>query len=105
MQCRNIAPDESIHLTRRAFFLSLKGLMTSTVEPYIGLLIQVPLVGMFIWFTLRQNKDFLEAMEKRDEQWRGFLNSHTESTNQAIGRIAEEVKSLSREVSALRSKD
>lgn len=69
---------------------------------YISLLIQVPLVGMFIWFTLRQNKDFLDAMEKRDAQWRDFLNKHTESNNQAIGRIAEEVKTLARELSELR---
>lgn len=72
---------------------------------YISLLIQVPLVGMFIWFTLRQNKDFLDAMEKRDEQWREFLSNHTESTNQAIGRIAEEVKTLARELSELRGRN
>ena len=69
---------------------------------YIGLLVQVPLVGMFIWFTLRQNKDFLDAMGKRDEQWRNFLEHQTKSTNDAISRIAEEVKSLGREVSELR---
>lgn len=73
-------------------------------ETYIGLLIQVPLVGMFIWFTLRQNKDFLAAMEKRDEQWREFLKDHTNTTNAAISRIAEEVKCIGREVSELRGK-
>jgi Na+/phosphate symporter len=79
--------------------------MEAAINSYIGLLIQVPLVGMFIWFTLRQNKDFLTAMERRDEQWREFLSNHTESTNQAIGRIAEEVKTLAREVSQLRGRD
>ena len=73
-------------------------------ESYVSLLIQVPLVGMFIWFTLRQNKDFLTAMEKRDEQWRGFLREHTESSNSAISRIAEEVKGLSREMSELKGR-
>ena len=79
--------------------------MEAALNSYIGLLIQVPLVGMFIWFTLRQNKDFLTAMERRDEQWREFLNNHTESTNQAIGRIAEEVKHLAREVSEMRGRE
>lgn len=77
----------------------------TNIETYLGLLIQVPLVGMFIWFTLRQNKDFLTAMEKRDEQWREFLRDHTDSTNAAIGRIAEEVKLLSREVSEMRGRN
>lgn len=77
----------------------------TNIETYLGLLIQVPLVGMFIWFTLRQNKDFLTAMEKRDEQWREFLREHTDSTNAAIGRIAEEVKLLSREVSEMRGRN
>jgi len=72
---------------------------------YISLLVQVPLVGMFIWFTLRQSKDFLSAMEKRDEQWRIFLKDHTEATNMAIGRIAEEVKNLGREVSEMRGRN
>ena len=73
-------------------------------EAYIGLLAQVPLVGMFIWFTLRQNKDFLTAMEKRDDQWREFLRTQTESTNSAISRIAEEVKLMARELSELRGR-
>lgn len=81
------------------------------LEPYIGLFIQIPLVVLFVWFALRQNKDFLDAMAKhdeqiakRDEQWRIFLKEHTESTNAAISRIAEEVKSIAREVSELRGR-
>ncbi len=71
---------------------------------YISLLIQIPLVGIFVWYSSRQNKDFLDAMAKRDEQWRAFLHEHTESTNAAISRIAEEVKSLGREVSEMRGR-
>ena len=72
--------------------------MTQGAEGYISLLVQIPLVGMFIWFTLRQNHDFLTAMEKRDEQWRIFLKAQTDSMSTAISRIAEEVKNLGREV-------
>lgn len=76
-----------------------------SIEAYIGLLVQVPLVGLFIWFALRQSGEFLKAMEKRDEQWRDYLRSQTESTIAAISRIAEEVKNLGREVSELRGRN
>ena len=74
------------------------------LQPYVGLFVQIPLVVLFVWFASRQNKDFLDAMSKRDEQWRAFLREHTESTNAAISRIAEEVKSLGREVSEMRGR-
>jgi len=79
--------------------------MNTNTEAYIGLLVQIPLVGMFIWFTLRQNKDFLTAMEKRDDQWREFLRAQTESMNSAISRIAEEVQLMGRELSELRGRN
>lgn len=71
---------------------------------YISLLIQIPLVGIFVWYSSRQNKDFLDAMEKRDAQWRTFLQEHTALTNAAIARIAEEVKLLGREISEMRGR-
>jgi Na+/phosphate symporter len=79
--------------------------MPQSAESYISLLMQIPLVGMFIWFTIRQNHDFLSAMEKRDEQWRVFLKAQTDSRNDAIARIAEEVKNLGREISELRGRN
>ena len=44
-----------------------------TVEPWIALLVQVPLVGVFIWYSLqiaKRTEDtqrmFIEALDKRD---------------------------------------
>jgi len=74
-------------------------------EPYISLLIQVPLVGIFVWFAQNMIKQFNDSIDKRDSAWREFLKEHTQSTNAAIGRIAEEVKTLGREVSELRGKN
>jgi Na+/phosphate symporter len=79
--------------------------MTSNVENYIGLLIQVPLVGIFVWFALSLIKQFNESMNKRDEAWREFLKEITNSTNAAIARIAEEVKGLGREISEMRGRN
>lgn len=36
-------------------------------EQWISLLIQVPLVGVFIWFALTNQKQFMDALDKRDE--------------------------------------
>ena len=76
------------------------------MEPYIGLLIQVPLVGVFIWFALKLVSIFMESLEKRDQQWQNFLREQREATTAAINamgtRMGEEMKALSREVYELR---
>lgn len=57
--------------------------MPANIESWVALLIQVPLVGVFIWYSLNLGKQavesqklFLEALDKRDV---GF-----ESRNQAV---------------------
>ena len=64
------------------------------METYIGLLIQVPLVGVFIWFALRLVDIFLKSLEQRDGQWQSFLREQREANNMAMGRLAEELKSI-----------
>ena len=39
----------------------------------IYLLIQVPLVGIFVFFTLRLSRDFREDTKVRDVQWQTFI--------------------------------
>jgi hypothetical protein len=56
------------------------------------MLVQVPLVGVFIWFSLKMNEHNLAAMSKRDAEWREFLREQREANNQALGRLAEELK-------------
>lgn len=66
-----------------------------TTDAWVSLLIQVPLVGIFIWFTLKLNEQNQTAATKRDDEWRGFLKEQREASNAALARIAEEVKTLS----------
>lgn len=76
------------------------------VSDYIGLLIQVPLVGVFIWFALKQTSMFLDSIEKRDTQWQQFLKEQREATDASMqnlaARLGDEIKSLSQEVAELR---
>lgn len=64
-------------------------------ETWLNLLIQIPLVGIFVWFSLNQQKLHSVSQEKRDSEWRDFLREEREANNTALGRIAEEVKSNS----------
>lgn len=64
-------------------------------DAWVSLLIQVPLVGIFIWFTLKLNEQNQVASTKRDDEWRDFLKEQREASNAALARIAEEVKTLS----------
>jgi hypothetical protein len=68
--------------------------MTAGAEAWVSLLIQVPLVGIFVWFTLQLTKNYQSSQEKRDTEWRDFLREQREQGNNAIGRLAEEIKCL-----------
>jgi len=70
-------------------------------EGLANLLIQIPLVGIFIWFILERDKRSDLAEEKRDKQWREFLSEQREASNAAISRLAEEIKSIGQEVTRL----
>lgn len=71
-------------------------------EAYIGLLIQVPLVGIFIWFTLRIVDRFLKTLEQRDLQWQEFLAGQRKENSEALSslaaRLGDEIKSIAVEV-------
>jgi len=61
-------------------------------DAWVSLLIQVPLVGIFIWFTLKLNEQNIQAVNKRDMEWRDFLKEQREQSNAGLGRLAEELK-------------
>lgn len=75
-------------------------------EAYIGLLIQVPLVGIFVWFALALIKTFTDSIERRDKAWQDFLEQQRKANNDAISnmaaRFADEIRTLGKEVSSLR---
>lgn len=53
--------------------------------PFISLAIQIPLVGVFIWFTLQLQKRHDESQGQRDKDWRDFV------TQQRSDHISHEV--------------
>lgn len=70
-------------------------------EYLVNLLVQIPLVGVFIWFILERDKRSDAALSERDKQWREFLAEQREQNNNAISRLAEEIKGISSQVSSL----
>lgn len=72
-------------------------------EYLVNLIVQIPLVGVFIWFILEKDKRSDEASKNRDEQWRNFLVEQREQNNAAIARLAEEIKVIATQVSVLNS--
>ncbi len=75
---------------------------------YISLLIQIPLVGIFVWFSLKLISVFMAYLEKLDTKWQTFLEEQRKASQDAIahmaGRFADEIKGLSKEVAELRGK-
>ncbi len=62
------------------------------MEPWLQLLLQVPLVGVFIWFSLEQQKIYTQNQTKRDEEWRLFLIEQRKANNDAVVQVAKELK-------------
>lgn len=80
--------------------------MTAQAETWIGLAIQIPLVGIFVWFSLQLISYFLKSIDTRDTAWREFINQQREANNAAIANMAErfatEIRSLGKEIAELR---
>lgn len=51
------------------------------MENWISLAVQVPIVGLFIWFTLEMNKRNQEAMATRDEAYLAALEKITQAVS------------------------
>lgn len=84
-------------------------LMSANIEAYIGLLIQIPLVGIFVWFSLQLITTFLKAIEQRDQAWREFLSQQRSYDREAIAhmaqRFSDEIRTLAGEVSEFRGRN
>jgi hypothetical protein len=78
------------------------------LSSYLGLLVQVPLVGIFVWFSLKLVGLFLAALDKRDEQWQQFIAQQQamaqEATRNMAVRFADEIRVLGKEISELKGK-
>lgn len=77
-------------------------------ETWLGLLIQIPLVGIFVWFSLQLITVFLKSIDARDAQWRDFFKQQQAANNEAIAhmaqRFADEIKAIGKEVAELKGK-
>ena len=80
---------------------------------YISLLIQVPILGAFIWFTLRLSSDFRADTKTRDVQWqafiaqqndlwRSFIKDMLDTSNRAEDMTAHRLQELAAIISVLR---
>ena len=80
--------------------------MPSTSLDYIGLLLQIPLVGIFVWFSLDLISKFLRSIDNRDEAWRIFMRQEREANNAAIShmaaRFADEIRIMGKEIAELK---
>jgi hypothetical protein len=66
-----------------------------TLEQLIPALIQLPFLGIFVWFALRMLSDFRVDSTNRDEMWRIFLAEERQRSERALDRGLAEVRHLS----------
>lgn len=102
--------------------------MTPTVESWITLAIQIPLVGLFIFFSMALidkflrsiseitktfatsietiSRTFVDSSDKRDVAWREFFNQQRESNAHAIQnmavRFSDEIRNMGKEIAELK---
>lgn len=88
-----------------------------TTSDIVALAVQIPLVGLFIWFTLKildrqreeraerdrlwkeflstQTQNFLDSMAARDTNWQAFLSAEKDQRAQAMVGASEDLKAVS----------
>jgi len=80
-------------------------------EVWVSLLTQAPLVGIFVWSMLmvldKTNKFQMEMMQRwdteqreRDKVWRKFLDEQRQANNEALARMAEELRAMQESLAA-----
>ena len=69
------------------------------MEAWVSLLVQVPLVGVFIWYSLEMQKRNQASQEKRDTAYLTALatitekmDKHDQSFTQAVARMEERTR-------------
>lgn len=50
-------------------------------DQWITLLVQVPLVGVFVWYSLTSNAKFIESLDKRDQAFEMRTKALIETMN------------------------
>ena len=61
------------------------------MESWVQLLIQIPLVGAFMWFVLEQQKRDTQERAARDTAWQTFLTDQRAATVAALSEVSREL--------------
>lgn len=72
--------------------------METSINAWIGLFVQVPLVGIFIWYSIKMQERFQQSLDRRDEQYERRNNALVE----AITANTQQLSELTREIIAER---
>lgn len=62
---------------------------TSTIMDWTQIVLQLPIVAAFIWYSLEMQKRFQESMDKRDSAYLEALNKVTEKLETHDRRVEE----------------
>lgn len=76
--------------------------MTPQTDAYISLLMQIPLVGIFVWFSLVLIKIFMNHLKELNVSWQGFLEEQRKANNESIVTLTNEVKGLCTGIAEMR---
>jgi hypothetical protein len=60
----------------------------------VSIAAQVPIVAIFIWFTLKIQDKSDQMVQRRDEQWRKFLEESEKRSMEAYMGIVSELKEV-----------
>ena len=69
-----------------------------------SLLIQIPLVGVFIWYSLELQKRYQSSMAERDTAYLGALNKITECIDTHDSKSAQRIEDARKEAATLVTK-
>jgi len=61
---------------------------------WINLLIQVPLVGIFVWYALRMQAQFEQSNSKRHADRREFLEKQRLLNNQSMENLTQQMAKM-----------
>ena len=65
-----------------------------TLDQLMPALIQLPFLGIFVWFAIKLMSDFRKDATVRDDNWRGFLDDERKQRMDAMNMGLQEVKHL-----------
>jgi hypothetical protein len=67
-------------------------------EAWLNLIVQIPVVGIFIWFILEWTKRNNVAQIARDREWRDFMREERKSHADNLSQLVEEIKTIGNQV-------